>query len=391
MVVKFECTNIYNNSEEGEYSIMMKWKGLQSVVILVLMLFLLAACGQDAGTSQEADTKVDSGDNADVGEKSEEKIKIGLSVSDLTLERWQHDRDFFVEKAEELGAEVIVQSANGDEAKQLSQIQNMLSQDIDVLVIIAINSDALSTVVEKAKSEGIPVLAYDRLVNGSDIDAYVSFDNVRVGEMQAEYLVEKVPTGKYFLMGGSPTDNNAKMFREGQMNIIQPLVDKGDITIVGDQWAKGWDANEALKIMENALTANKNDIDGIVASNDNTAGGAIQALDAQGLAGKVVISGQDADLAGVQRIAEGTQTMTVYKPIKAIAIKSAEVAVQLANGEAITSDSTVNNGKLDVPFIKLDPIKVGKENIIDTLIKDGFHSYDDVYKNVPENERPARP
>ncbi|HAQ06785.1 MAG TPA: D-xylose transporter subunit XylF, partial [Bacillus bacterium] len=264
-------------------------------------------------------------------------------------------------------------------------------QDIDALVIIAINSDALTTVVDQAKAEGIPVLAYDRLINGTDIDAYVSFDNVRVGEMQAEYLVEKAPTGKYLLMGGSPTDNNAKMFREGQMNIIQPLVDKGEIEIVGDQWAKGWDANEALKIMENALTANKNDIDVVVASNDSTAGGAIQALDAQGLAGKVAISGQDADLAGVQRIAEGLQTMTVYKPIKAIAEKSAEVAVQLAKGEKPEADSSVNNGKMDVPFIKLDPIKVGKENIVDTVIKDGFHSYDDVYKNVPESERPARP
>lgn len=364
---------------------MIKCKGLHLLLSMVLVVLLLAACGQDAGTKNEGS------DNANEGEKPDEKLKIGLSVSDLTLERWQHDRDFFVEKAEELGAEVIVQSANGDEEKQLSQIQNMLSQEIDVLVIIAINSDALSPVVDKAKEEGIPVLAYDRLINGSDIDAYVSFDNVRVGEMQAEYLVEKVPSGKYFLMGGSPTDNNAKMFREGQMNIIQPLVDSGDIEIVGDQWAKGWDASEALKIMENALTANKNDIDAVVASNDNTAGGAIQALDAQSLAGKVVISGQDADLAGVQRIAEGTQTMTVYKPIKAIAIKSAEVAVQLATGEAVTSDSTVNNGKIDVPFIKLDPIKVGQENIIDTLIKDEFHAYDDVYKNVPEGDRPARP
>jgi len=360
-------------------------KGLFSVLSILFVLLLLAACGQDAGSENESSSKTDK------TEKSDSKLKIGLSVSDLTLERWQHDRDFFVERAEELGAEVIVQSANGDEEKQLSQIQNMLSQEIDVLVIIAINSDALSPVVDKAKSEGIPVLAYDRLVNGSDVDAYVSFDNVRVGEMQAEYLVEKVSKGKYFLMGGSPTDNNAKMFREGQMNIIQPLVDSGDIEIIGDQWAKGWDASEALKIMENALTANKNDIDAIVASNDNTAGGAIQALDAQELAGKVVISGQDADLAGVQRIAEGIQTMTVYKPIKAIAIKSAEVAVQLAKGEKITADSTVNNGKIDVPFIKLDPIKVGKENILDTVIKDGFHTYDEVYKNVPESERPARP
>ncbi|MBY0149049.1 D-xylose ABC transporter substrate-binding protein [Neobacillus niacini] len=364
---------------------MEKGKRFISVLVGLLLVLMLAACGQDASSGSTSSGS----DSKDKGK--DDMLKIGLSVSDLTLERWQHDRDFFVAKAEELGAEVVVQSANGDEAKQLSQVQNMLSQDIDALVIIAINSDALSTVVDQAKAEGIPVLAYDRLINGTDIDAYVSFDNVRVGEMQAEYLVEQVPSGKYFLMGGSPTDNNAKMFREGQMNIIQPLVDSGDIEVAGDQWAKNWDANEALKIMENTLTANKNDIDAVVASNDSTAGGAIQALDAQGLAGKVVISGQDADLAAVQRIAEGTQTMTVYKPIKTIAEKSAEVAVQLAKGETPESDSSVNNGKVDVPFIKLDPIKVGKENLVDTVIKDGFHSYDDVYKNVAEGDRPARP
>lgn len=357
----------------------MKWKGLLFTVLMIAML-ILSACGQDASTpatgkSKESDT-------------SEKKLKIGLSVSDLTLERWQHDRDFFVDKAEELGAEVIVQSANGDEAKQLSQIQNMLSQDLDALVIIAINSDSLTTVVEQANGEGVPVLAYDRLINGADIAAYVSFDNVRVGEMQAEYLVNLQPSGNYFLMGGSPTDNNAKMFREGQMNIIQPLVDSGAIKIVGDQWTKDWDANEALKIMENALTANKNDIDVVVASNDNTAGGAIQALDAQGLVGKVLISGQDADLAAIQRIAEGKQTMTVYKPIEAIATKSAEVAIQLAKGEKVTSDTTVNNGVIDVPFIQLDPISVGKDDIMNTIIADKFHTYEDVYKNVPESERP---
>lgn len=362
---------------------MSKCKGLLFVFLLAVSM-VLAACGEDTGASN-SNSKGD-----DESASSDSKLKIGLSVSDLTLERWQHDRDFFVEKAEELGAEVIVQSANGDEAEQLSQIQNMLSQDLDALVIIAINSDSLSTVVEQANAEGVPVLAYDRLINGADIAAYVSFDNVRVGEMQAEYLVNLQPKGNYFLMGGSPTDNNAKMFREGQMNIIQPLVDKGDITIVGDQWAKDWDANEALKIMENALTANKNNIDVVVASNDNTAGGAIQALDAQGLAGKVLISGQDADLAGVQRIAEGLQTMTVYKPIQTIAEKSAEVAVQLAKGEEVTADGTVNNGQEDVPFIKLDPISVGKDELMSTVIDDGFHAFEEVYKNVPESERPKQ-
>lgn len=146
-----------------------------------------------------------------------------------------------------------------------------------------------------------------------------------------------------------------------------------------------------MGIMENALTANNNKIDAVVASNDATAGGAIQALDAQGLAGKVVISGQDADLAACQRIAEGTQTMTVYKPIKTLATTSAEVAVKLGKGEKIETDDTINNGKKAVPYIKLDPIMVDKDNLVDTVIKDGFQSYDDVYKNVPEGERPARP
>ncbi|HLS07850.1 D-xylose ABC transporter substrate-binding protein [Lentibacillus sp.] len=347
-------------------------------ILSVLLLSIAAACGQDA-----------SSDNNDAS--SDGDITIGLSVADLTLERWQHDRDIFMDKAEELGAEVLVQSADGEDEKQLSQIQNMLSQDIDVLVIIANNSDALSPVVKQAKEEGIPVVAYDRLINNAEIDAYVSFDNERVGEMQAEYLVDQVPTGKYFLLGGAPTDNNAQMFRDGQMNVLDPLIESGDIEVVGDQWAEGWSAEAALSIVENALTANDNDIDAIVASNDSTAGGAVQALTAQNLAGDVAISGQDADLAAVQRIAEGTQSMTVYKPIQDIAEKNAEVAVQLAEGKEVETEDTVNNGSTDVPFIKLDPIKVSQDNLVDTVIADGFHSFEDVYENVPEDERPEKP
>ncbi|MBU5343245.1 D-xylose ABC transporter substrate-binding protein [Caldifermentibacillus hisashii] len=364
---------------------MQKLKKVFSILVIFMLTISLAACGQDAGGGN-GEQKKDDSKSSDDG-----NLKIGLSVTDLSLERWQHDRDIFVEKAKELGAEVIVQSADNDESKQLTQIQNMLSQGIDVLVIIAVNSDSLSPVVEQAKKEGVKVLAYDRLVTNSDVDAYVSFDNERVGELQAEYLVKKVSIGNYFLMGGSSTDNNAKLFRKGQMNILQPLIDKGDIKVVGDQWVEKWDANKAMGIMENALTANNNKIDAVVASNDATAGGAIQALDAQGLAGKVVISGQDADLAACQRIAEGTQTMTVYKPIKTLATTSAEVAVKLGKGEKIETDDTINNGKKAVPYIKLDPIMVDKDNLVDTVIKDGFQSYDDVYKNVPEGERPARP
>lgn len=305
--------------------------------------------------------------------------KIGLLMSDLRLERWQKDRDLFTQAAESMGAKVYTQSANGDVTTQISQIENMISRGVDVLVIVPENGEVLANVLSEAKAEGIKVLAYDRLIKFADIDLYVSFDNIRVGEMQAEALLGLKPTGNYFLMGGSPTDNNAKMFRQGQMNVLQPAIDAKKINVVGDQWAMGWSAEAALNIMENGLTANANKIDAVVASNDSTAGGAIQALAAQGLSGKVVISGQDADLAAVRRIVAGTQTMTVYKPISSLAKTSAEMAVKLARGENIQSNGTVNNGTKEVNAVLLAPIAVTKDNLDATVIADGFHSRNDVY------------
>lgn len=307
-------------------------------------------------------------------------VKIGMAIDDLRLERWQKDRDIFVKKADELGAEVFVQSANGNEQTQMSQIENMISRGVDVLVIIPYNGKVLTNVIKEAKEEGIKVLAYDRLISNADIDFYISFDNEKVGEIQAEAMLKQKPKGNYFLMGGAPTDNNAKLFRKGQMNILQPKIDSGDIKIVGDQWVDSWLAENALKIMENALTANENKIDAVVASNDATAGGAIQALDAQGLAGKVAISGQDADLAAVRRIVDGTQTMTVYKSISQLANKAAEIAVELANDKKPATNASLNNGLKDVPAWLLTPIAVDKSNIDSTVIADGFHSKADVYQ-----------
>ncbi len=301
------------------------------------------------------------------------EVKIGMAIDDLRLERWQKDRDIFVNKAESLGAKVFVQSANGNEETQMSQIENMINRGVDVLVIIPYNGQVLSNVIKEAKQEGIKVLAYDRMINNADIDFYISFDNEKVGEMQAQSLVDTVPQGNYVRMGGSPVDNNAKLFRAGQMKVLKPYVDDGKIKSVGDQWVDGWLPENALKIMENALTANNNKIDAVVASNDATAGGAIQALSAQGLAGKVAISGQDADLAGVKRIISGTQTMTVYKPITTLATSAAEIAVELGNDQQPKADATLNNGLKDVPSRLLTPIEVNKENIDATVIKDGFH------------------
>lgn len=306
------------------------------------------------------------------------EIKIGMAIDDLRLERWQKDRDIFVAKAKTLGADVFVQSANGNEETQMAQIENMINRGVDVLVIIPYNGEVLSNVIAEAKREGIKVLAYDRMINNADIDFYISFDNEKVGELQAQSLVDRVPQGNYFLMGGSPVDNNAKLFRAGQMKVLNPLIKDGKIKVVGDQWADGWLPENALKIMENALTANNNKIDAVVASNDATAGGAVQALSAQGLAGKVAISGQDADLAAIKRIEAGTQTMTVYKPITKLANDAAEIAVQLGKDEKPKSNATLNNGKKDVPSYLLTPIQVDKNNIESTVVADGFHKKSDL-------------
>lgn len=349
---------------------------LVTVLVCISSLFMMVGC-----TKQETTASKDSS-------QKNKTVKIGLSMDDLRLERWQHDRDMFVAKAKELGAEVVVQSANGDDQTQFSQCENLISQGVDILVIIPHNGDVMAPIIEQAHKAGIKVLSYDRLITKSNVDYYISFDNIKVGELQAKAITDLVPKGKYFLMGGSPVDNNAKLFREGQMNVLKPFIAKGDIQVVGDQWVKDWLPEEALKIMENALTANNNKIDAVVASNDSTAGGAVQALAAQNLAGKVPISGQDAELASCQRIVEGTQTMTVYKSIKLLAPSAAEIAVKIVKGDQIKTDGVVNNGTKDVPSILLTPISVDAKNMVDTVIKDAYNKMEDVYKNVPKDKWP---
>jgi len=299
--------------------------------------------------------------------------KIGFSIDDLRVERWTRDRDFFIAAAEKQGAKVFVQSADASEQRQISQIENLISRGVDVLVIVPFNATVLNNTVKEAKKAGIKVLSYDRLILNADIDAYISFDNEKVGEMQAEGVVKLQPKGNYYLLGGAPTDNNAKMLREGQMKVLKPYIDKGDIKIVGQQWVKDWSATEALSIVENALTANKNKIDAIVASNDGTAGGAIQALAAQKLAGKVPVSGQDADLAAVKRVIAGTQAMTVYKPLKTIASEAATLAVQLARNEKPAYNASYDNGLKKVSTVLLKPTPLTKANV-NILVDDGFYT-----------------
>ncbi|QQZ09380.1 D-xylose ABC transporter substrate-binding protein [Heyndrickxia vini] len=355
--------------------------------LIISILYSVTACESSVKRSQNHVSEVASSPST-TNNKSEKnrvatnKIKIGFSMDTLLEERWLKDRELFKVAVEKLGGEVEITAANGDDALQISQAETLISRGIDLLVVVPHNAEAMAAIVNKAHSAGIKVLSYDRLVKNSYVDLYVSFDNIKVGELQAEAITKLVPKGKYVYIGGADTDNNAHLFKQGVFNVLQPFIDRGDITIVFDQWTKDWVPTNAFANMEMALKANHNKIDAVIAANDATAGGVIQALKKHGLAGRVLVAGQDADLAASQRIIKGTQTMTVYKPIKILTEKAAKLAIKMAKGEKVKTVRKVNNSKMEVPSVLLTPIAVGKDNIDETIIADGFHSKREVYQHI---------
>lgn len=331
--------------------------------------------------------------------KKSDKIKIGLSFSDFTIERWPVEADLMTKLANEAGAEVISQVANHDAKLQNDQIENMILQGVDVIIIVAEDGASCATAVEQAAASGVPCIAYDRLIKTDKLAAYISFDNVEVGRQQAKGVLKARDKGKFVLLGGSAADNNAVLLRNGQEEVLKPYIEKGDIEVVADQWVENWDDATALKIMENILTAQNNKIDAVVASNDGTALGALQALKAQGLAGTVPISGQDATSAGCKSIVEGDLTMTVFKNLNLLAPMAIDMALKLAGKQNIAdlvnyklSDlMSDKNMKGEVPCKFLEVVQVNKENVYDVIVKGGFQKWEDVYKDVPTEKRPPKP
>lgn len=314
--------------------------------------------------------------------KEDTGIQIAMSFDSFVIERWQRDRDVFVSTVKELGATVNVQNANGDVEKQKEQIEYFIKKGVDVIVIVCIDSDSLKSTVQKAKDEGIKIIAYDRLVTNSDADLYITFDNEMVGTMMAEYLAGNGAAGKNVLMlGGSPLDNNVPAVENGFINVCQ----KENMTVIDSIHCDGWRAEIAGdyiyehedKVREAA---------GIMCGNDNLAGQVIRALSEKRLAGDLPVVGQDADLEACQRIVEGTQGMTVYKPVERLAKRAAECAIALAMGKKLEGDdiTTINDGTYDIPYIGLTPIAVTKDNLDEVIISSGFHLKEDVYLNVPE-------
>lgn len=313
---------------------------------------------------------------------------IGLSMDTLKEERWQGDRDRFIARANALGADVEVLSANSDDNRQIKDVEALITKGVDAVVIIPHDGAGCAKAVELAHQAGIPVLSYDRLITGCDLDLYMTFDNVKVGELQAKYLADtfaKTPGKKRLVrIYGSKTDNNAFLFKQGQDNIIGPLVAKGEVEIVHEDWAQDWRPENAKKIANAAITkaaapAGTLPFDAILASNDGTAGGAIQALIEEKLDGKILVTGQDAEKAACQRIVAGSQSMTIYKPLKELASKAAEAAVKLAQRRPIVARAELDNGKVKVPSIFLEVISVTKDNLRETVIADGFLKEADVF------------
>src|SRR6266852_8571469 len=302
------------------------------------------------------------------------QLLIGFSFEAMKGERWQTDLSSFEIRAKQLGAEVISRDADGDDERQFQQVQDMIKAGIKVLVLLPHTNSQASRMVDAAKAANVRVISYDRLVLNSDVDLYVSFDRLEIGRMQAEYLVKHAPKGNYVLIGGSPSAEDAKTLHDAQMSVLQPYIDRGDIKVIADAYTKDWLPSEAYLFMLKAIDSAGGQIAAVLASNDGLAGGAIQALREHNLAGKVAVSGQDADLAAVICIAQGAQSMTVYKHIVNEAAIAAEEAVRLAKGEKTRADGTMSNGKMKVPTIMLKPVVVTKDNIKTTVVKDGFQT-----------------
>jgi D-xylose transport system substrate-binding protein len=354
-----------------------KGKILKNSIIIILVIVFFGLVYSIARTVNTPEANASNG-NQKVPD-GDSKIKIGFSLGTLKEDRWIKDRDILMAKARELGADIIVQNANNDDQDQLEQVKYLLEQQIDVLIIVPNDLNKAATAVEMAKKQGVPVISYDRLVMNSNVDLYITFDNVKVGELMARSISKTMKTGNLLIINGAKTDNNTKMIKQGYDKILQPLVDDGKINIIGEEWAANWLKEYAFKVVDDSLQK-KVKIDAVIAGNDSLAEGVVEALSEHRMTGDIIVIGQDADLTACQRIVEGTQLMTIYKPIEKLAEATIAMAIKLVKNVPLNVNETIYNGRYDVKYYVLDPIAVYKENIDETIIRDGFHIKEEIYR-----------
>lgn len=297
-------------------------------------------------------------------------VVVGVSWSNFQEERWKTDEAAIKKALTAAGAKYISADAQSSASKQLTDVESLISQGATALIVLAQDSDAIGPAVEKATAEGILVVGYDRLIENPDA-FYITFDNKEVGRMQAEGVFKVKPEGNYVFIKGSSADPNADFLFAGQMEVLKKAIDAGKIKNVGEAYTDGWKPENAQKNMEQFLTKANNKIDAVVASNDGTAGGAIAALDAQGLSGSVPVSGQDADKAALNRVALGTQTVSIWKDSRELGKNAAEIALALASGKKMTEVKGVQvfeggpkKQKMQSVFLKPQPITKDNLNLV---------------------------
>ncbi|MFC3075383.1 D-xylose ABC transporter substrate-binding protein [Shinella pollutisoli] len=294
-------------------------------------------------------------------------LVIGVSWSNFQEERWKTDEAAIKAALEASGDKYISADAQSSAAKQLTDVESLIAQGANALIVLAQDSEAIGPAIEKAAAEGIPVVGYDRLIE-NPAAFYITFDNKEVGRMQAREVFKVKPEGNYVFIKGNSADPNADFLFAGQQEVLKEAIDAGKIKNVGEAYTDGWKPENAQKNMEQFLTANDNKVDAVVASNDGTAGGAIAALAAQGLAGSVPVSGQDADHAALNRVALGTQTVSVWKDSRELGKRAAEIAAELAGGKTmdeIEGVTTFNGGPkgVEMKSVFLAPLPITKDNL----------------------------
>lgn len=342
-----------------------------SILVVLMTICAMVVCACSAGGNADQS-------NA----QNENALTIGFSMGTLLEDRWVRDRDIFLSRAQQQGIEVIVTNANRDSDVQYKQVEDMLKQGIDILVLAPNDSIKEKKCVDIAKSYGVPVISYDRLVFDANVDAYVSFDNFEVGVQMAEALVKQVPEGGYLLVGGSPNDSNSTTIMEGVGGVIQTQVESGKIKILDQTWIDGWIREDAYEFTAQSIQRFGDQINGIIVGNDSLAWGVIDALSEAQMEDSVYVTGQDADIVACRRIVEGKQLMTVYKPIKELVDETMALCVALKNGEKITTSQKINDGTYDVPFRPCNVIPVTAENMEETVIKDGFHLKEEIFRQT---------
>ena len=311
-------------------------------------------------------------------DRGDEEIVIGFSVDSLVVERWIRDRDGFIAAARSLGASIIYRNALESAEQQVADLRELHRQGVDVLVVIPYDSRALSEEINRIAADGVPVISYDRLILNADIAAYVSFENVRVGELMAQGVTERLDRGNVVIVNGGSRDNNSALLNRGFLNVLEPLRGEDGVAIVQQFYPRDWEPALFTEDLEAFLDTGV-PVDAIIAANDQFADAIIEILVRRRLAGEVIVVGQDADLVAVQRLVQGIQHRTIYKPVPDLATAAAEIAFSLASGQAVRSDRVVDNGFHQVPFIAIEPIPVEADTIDSTVVADGYHRAEDVY------------